>query len=311
MIFDFNANIIDTMKSTLDELAVLAAIVDAGSISAAAEQLGQTVSAVSRSLSRLEQKLGTTLMRRSTRRLELTEEGQFFLARSRKVIAAVEEAEEQLALRRGQPAGRLRVNAASPFMLHVLVPLIDGFRKRYPQIELELNSNDQIIDLLEHRTDVAVRIGSLTDSTLHARPLGSFRLRVLASPGYLAEHGRPTKVESLAAHSLLGFTAPESLNVWPLRWAGGEGYPISASLSASSGETLRQLALAGQGIVTLADFMTAQDRASDALVQVLASHTVDTRQPVHAVYYRNTALASRISCFLDDLAERMTELQVQ
>ena len=301
MIFDFNANIIDTMKSTLDELAVLAAIVDAGSISAAAEQLGQTVSAVSRSLSRLEQKLGTTLMRRSTRRLELTEEGQFFLARSRKVIAAVEEAEEQLALRRGQPAGRLRVNAASPFMLHVLVP----------QIELELNSNDQIIDLLEHRTDVAVRIGSLTDSTLHARPLGSFRLRVLASPGYLAEHGRPTKVESLAAHSLLGFTAPESLNVWPLRWAGGEGYPISASLSASSGETLRQLALAGQGIVTLADFMTAQDRASGALVQVLASHTVDTRQPVHAVYYRNTALASRISCFLDDLAERMTELQVQ
>ena len=297
------------MKSSLDELAVLAAIVDAGSISAAAEHLGQTVSAVSRSLSRLEYKLGTTLMRRSTRRLELTEEGQFFLARARSVLAAVEDAEEQLALRRDQPAGRLRVNAASPFMLHVLVPLIGGFRARYPQIELELNSSDQIIDLLEQRTDVALRIGALADSTLHARPLGSFRLRVLASPDYLAAHGRPTKVEALANHSLLGFTAPESLNTWPLRWSGGEGYPIQAALSASSGETLRQLALAGQGIVALSDFMTARDRADGTLVQILATHTVDTRQPVHAVYYRNTALASRISCFLDDLSARMAALQ--
>jgi len=296
------------MKSSLDELAVLAAIVDAGSISAAAEQLGQTVSAVSRSLSRLEHKLGTTLMRRSTRRLELTEEGQFFLARARKVLAAVEDAEEQLALRRDQPAGRLRVNAASPFMLHVVVPLIGGFRARYPQIELELNSSDQIIDLLEQRTDVALRIGTLADSTLNARPLGSFRLRVLASPDYLAERGKPTRVEALQGHALLGFTAPESLNTWPLRWAGGEGYPIQASLSASSGETLRQLALAGQGLVTLSDFMTARDRADGTLVQVLAAHTVDTRQPVHAVYYRNTALASRISCFLDYLAVEMAKL---
>lgn len=294
------------MKSSLDELAVLAAIVDAGSISAAAEQLGQTVSAVSRALSRLERKLGTTLLRRSTRRLELTEEGQFFLGRARKVLDAVEDAEEQLALRRDQPAGRLRVNAASPFMLHVLVPLVGGFRERFPQIELELNSSDQIIDLLEQRTDVALRIGPLADSTLHARPLGSFRLRVLASPDYLARHGHPRTVEALSAHQLLGFTQPESLNTWPLRWSGGEGYPITASLSASSGETLRQLAIAGQGLVSLSDFMTAQDRASGALVQVLAPHTLDVRQPVHAVYYRNTALASRISCFLDHLAERMS-----
>ncbi len=296
------------MKSSLDELAVLAAIVDAGSISAAAEHLGQTVSAVSRSLSRLEQKLGTTLMRRSTRRLELTEEGQFFLARARNVLAAVEDAEEQLALRRDQPAGRLRVNAASPFMLHVLVPLIGGFRERYPQIELELNSSDQIIDLLEQRTDVALRIGTLADSSLHARPLGSFRLRVLASPAYLAARGRPTQVESLANHSLLGFTAPESLNTWPCAGPGGEGYPIKAAVSASSGETLRQLALAGQGLVSLSDFMTARDRADGTLVQVLATHTLDTRQPVHAVYCRNTALASRISCFLDDLAAQMANL---
>lgn len=293
------------MKSSMEELVVLTTIVDAGSISAAAVHLGQTVSAVSRSLSRLERKLGSTLLRRSTRRLELTEEGQFFLSRARKVLAAVEEAEEQLALRHEQPAGRLRVNAASPFMLHVLVPLVAGFRARYPQIELELNSTDLIIDLLEQRTDVALRIGTLADSSLHARPLGSFRLRVLASPRYLAAHGQPDDVERLAGHQLLGFTQPDSLNTWPLRWSGGEGYTIAPTLSASSGETLRQLALADQGLVCLADFMTGQDRRSGALVQVLASHTLDVRQPVHAVYYRNTALASRISCFLDYLAAAM------
>lgn len=297
------------MKSSLDELAVLAAIVDSGSISAAADHLGQTVSAVSRSLGRLEHKLSTTLLRRSTRRMELTEEGQFFLARARKVLAAVEEAEEQLALRHNQPAGRLRVNAASPFVLHVLVPWVGHFRARYPQIELEINSSDQIIDLLEQRTDVALRIGALADSSLHARPLGSFPLKVLASPGYLARHGTPERVEDLAGHTLLGFTQPESLNQWPLRWAGGEGYRITPGLSASSGETLRQLAIADQGLVCLSDFMTADDRASGVLTQVLAPHTLDVRQAVHAVYYRNTALASRISCFLDLLAERMAQLQ--
>lgn len=296
------------MKSSLDELAVLAAIVDAGSISAAAEQLGQTVSAVSRALSRLEHKLGTTLMRRSTRRLELTEEGQFFLGRARKVLDAVEEAEEELAQRRDQPAGRLRVNAASPFVLHVLVPLVAGFRARYPQIQLELNSSDQIIDLLEQRTDVALRIGPLADSTLHARPMGSFRLRMLASPAYLAAHGTPRTVADLARHQLLGFTQPESLNAWPLRWEGGDRYPIAPTLSASSGETLRQLALAGQGLVTLSDFMTRADQVAGTLVPVLEAHTVDVRQPVHAVYYRNTALASRIRCFLDHLAEQIAPL---
>src|SRR6187402_709218 len=179
------------MKTTLDELQVFAAVVDTTSITAAAEHLGQTVSAISRSLGRLEEKLGVTLLRRTTRRLELTEEGQVFLAQARKIISAVEDAEEQMEVRRNQPAGLLRVNAASPFMLHVLVPLVRGFRAQYPDIELELNTNDQIIDLLEHRTDIAIRIGALTDSSLHARPLMTNRLRVLASPGYLRERGEP------------------------------------------------------------------------------------------------------------------------
>ena len=293
------------MKTTLDELLAFVRVVDSGSISAAAEQLTQTASGVSRALSRLEEKLDITLLRRTTRRLELTEEGQIFLVQARKILDAVESAEEQMKVRRQKPAGRLRVNAAAPFMLHVVVPLVAGFRAQYPDIQLELHSSDQIIDLLEQRTDVAIRIGPLRDSTLHARPLGSNRLRILASPTYLSTHGTPKNVEQLSGHSLLGFTQPDSLNQWPLRHAQGDSYSISPSLSASSGETLRQLALSGAGIVCLADFMTATDRERGELVQLLARDTVEVRQPIHAVYYRNTALASRITCFLDYLSAQL------
>ncbi|MCY1269563.1 HTH-type transcriptional regulator DmlR [compost metagenome] len=293
------------MKTTLDELQVFAAVVDSGSISAAAEHLAQTASGVSRALSRLEDKLEVTLLRRTTRRLELTEEGAAFLAQARRILASVEEAEEQMRVRRQRPAGRLRVNTASPFMLHAIVPLVGEFRARYPEIELELHSNDQIIDLLEQRTDVAIRIGALPDSSLHARPLCQSRRRVLASPAYLARHGTPPSVEALAGHSLIGFTQPDSLNDWPLRHALGQHWRIVPSLKASSGDTVRALALAGEGLVCLSDFMTDADRAAGRLVEVLAEQRVESLQPIHAVYYRNTALASRIACFLDFLGERM------
>lgn len=295
------------MKTTLDELQAFAQVVDGGSISAAAEQLGQTASGISRALSRLEDKLGVTLLRRTTRRLELTEEGSAFLTQARRILAAVEEAEEQMSLRRQVPAGRLRVDAATPFLLHVLVPLVVGFRQRYPQIELELTSNEQNIDLLEQRTDLAIRIGALRDSSLHARPLGHSQVRVLASPAYLAARGMPQTPAELEGHDLLGFTQLEHLNSWPLRHAQGDNLTITPTLRASSGETLRQLALAGAGLVCLSDFLTAADRERGALVEVLAEHRSLRRQPISAVYYRNTALAARITCFLDYLAEHMAQ----
>ncbi|MCH8857841.1 MAG: LysR family transcriptional regulator [Proteobacteria bacterium] len=294
------------MKTTLEELQAFARVVSAGSITAAAEQLGQTVSGTSRALSRLEQKLETTLLRRTTRRIELTEEGQAFLAHTRAILASIENAEEQMAARRTQPAGRLRVNAATPFMLHAIVPLMPAFRRAYPQITLELDTDELNIDLIERRTDIAIRIGMLTDSTLHARPLGSSRLRVLASPAYLAARGRPKTVASLAEHELIGFTQPEALNQWPLRGPHGDAWQVTPTLTASSGETLRQLALQGLGLVCLADFMADADRAKGDLVQVLARDTADVRQPIYAVYYRNTRLSARIACFLDFLAERLS-----
>ena len=295
------------MKTTLDELQAFVAVVDTGSITAASELLDLTVSATSRTLARLEEKLQTTLLRRTTRRLELTEEGAAFLTRARAILTSVDEAEELMAARRVRPAGRLRVDAATPFMLHVLVPLVDSFRAAYPEVELDLHSHEGIVDLIEKRSDVAFRIGALKDSSMHARPVGSSRIRVLASPAYLARQGTPADTQQLAQHALLGFTQPESLNDWPLRESSGELMRIQPAISSSSGETLRHMALAGLGIVCLSDFMTRADRESGALVPLLQDQLLDVRQSVHAVYYRNTALASRITCFVDHVVGALRE----
>lgn len=291
------------MKTTLDELRTFITVVDTGSISGAAEQLGQTVSGASRTLRRLEEKLQTTLLRRTTRRLELTEEGQALLDRARQILASVEEAEEHMAARRERPAGRLRVDASTPFMLHAIVPAVAGYRERYPEVELELVSNEGITDLLERRTDVALRIGPLKDSTLHARPMGNSRLRIMASPAYLHAHGKPRKVADLAGHTLLGFTQPEVLNTWPLHRADGAPLHMRPDIRSSSGETLRQLAIAGAGIVCLSEFMTRKDLDQGSLIELLPRQTIDVRQPINAVYYRNTALSLRIKSFLDFLGE--------
>ncbi|UGQ48115.1 LysR family transcriptional regulator [Massilia endophytica] len=293
------------MDINSDDLKIFVAVVDSGTLSAASVHLGQTTSGVSRALSRLEEKLQATLLTRTTRRMELTEEGRLFLDKARAILASMEEMEECIRIRRQQPAGRLAVDAASPFMLHCVVPHVAEFRALFPEIRLELRSNDQIADLIEHRTDIAIRIGALSDSTLHARPLSSSPLHILASPDYIARHGLPAAPEDLANHTLLGFVQYELGNQWPLRHAGGNSYAVTPALSASSGETLRQLALEGQGIVCLADFMTRGDIASSRLVPLLQDFTTGFRQPIHAVYYRNTQLAQRISCFLDFLQRKL------
>ena len=293
------------MKARSDELQVFISVIESGSISAAAEQAGQTPSAISRTLARLESKLDTTLLNRTTRRMELTEEGRFFFEQAKAILAQMDALEDCLALRRQTPSGRLRINAASPFMLHAIVPYVAEFRQRYPDIALELNSDDLIIDLIEHSTDIAIRIGVLADSTLHARALGSTPLNILASPQYLAQHGTPRRVEDLARHTLLGFSQTETLNHWPLRHADGDRWFIRPQLSASSGETLRQLALAGEGIVCLSHFMTHEDIRLGHLQVILAQANSGYRQPINAVYYRNSQLALRIQCFLDFIQEKL------
>ncbi|PHV05884.1 LysR family transcriptional regulator [Janthinobacterium sp. BJB412] len=293
------------MDINSDDLKIFVTVVDSGTLSAASVHLGQTTSGVSRALSRLEDKLATSLLTRTTRRMELTEEGGLFLQQARAILGAMEQAEEAIRIRRQRPAGRLCVDAASPFMLHCVVPHVAEFRALYPDIRLELSSNDQIADLIEHRTDIAIRIGALSDSTLHARALSSSPLHVLASPDYLRRHGTPKMPEQLAGHNLLGFSHYEQGNAWPLRHDDGNSLQVAPALAASSGETLRQLALAGQGIVCLADFMTREDVKAGRLVPLLAGFNSGYRQQIHAVYYRNTQLSQRISCFLEFLQQKL------
>ena len=293
------------MDINSDDLKIFVTVVDSGTLSAASVHLGQTTSGVSRALSRLEDKLATSLLTRTTRRMELTEEGGVFLQQARAILGAMEQAEEAIRIRRQKPAGRLCVDAASPFMLHCVVPHVAEFRALYPDIRLELSSNDQIADLIEHRTDIAIRIGALSDSTLHARALSSSPLHVLASPDYLRRHGTPKMPEQLAGHSLLGFSHYEQGNAWPLRHDDGNSLQVAPALAASSGETLRQLALAGQGIACLADFMTREDIKAGRLVPLLAGFNSGYRQQIHAVYYRNTQLSQRISCFLEFLQQKL------
>lgn len=293
------------MKTTLDEMQTFIAVVDHGSITAAAEELHQTISTTSRTLARLEKKLQTTLLNRTTRRLELTEEGRTYLELVRNIINNVEETEELMTARLNVPAGRLRIDAATPFMLHVIVPLVKGYRESYPQVDLELNSNEGITDLIERRTDVAIRIGNLKDSTLHATPIGISRIRILTSPAYLEKYGAPKNVADLAQHQLLGFSQPETLNEWPILDENGEILHIKPAIRSSSGETLRQLALAGAGIVCLSDFMTAKDRQSGNLQVLLDKEILDICQPINAVYYRNTKLSSRIASFVNYLTKTL------
>ncbi|RMQ40114.1 LysR family transcriptional regulator [Pseudomonas cichorii] len=295
------------MKARSDELQVFVSVIENGSISAAAEHMGQTPSGISRTLSRLEAKLETTLINRTTRRMDLTEEGKFFLERARQILEQMADLEEHLYLSRQTPSGRLRVNAASPFMLHSVVPYVAEFRQLYPDIQLELNSNDLYIDLLEQNTDIAIRIGALADSTLHARSLGCCPLNILASPGYLQRRGRPVSVGELAQHTLLGFSHSDTLNNWPLRHAEGDSWPIRPSLSASSGDTLRHLALAGEGIVCLSHFMTHEDIREGRLEVLLTEANNGYRQPINAVYYRNSKLALRIQCFLDFMQDKLAQ----
>jgi DNA-binding transcriptional LysR family regulator len=300
------------MKTTTEELLAFVTVIDSGSITAAAETLQQTVSGVSRALTRLEHKLDSTLVRRTTRRLQLTDEGELFLVRARAILAAMEDAEESIARQRERPAGRLRVDAASPFMLHCIVPHVQAFAAAYPEIVLELSSNERFVDLMEQRVDIAIRIGALQDSTLHARSLGRSRIRILASPAYLAERGEPRTVAELRGHRLIGFTAPDSLNDWPLldddnpaASNAGARFRIVPDIAASSGETMRQLALAGGGIVCLAAYMTSADVASGRLRTVMDSTLLDVRQPISAVFYQSASMAGRAKAFLDFLAGRL------
>ncbi|MGL6316375.1 LysR substrate-binding domain-containing protein [Vibrio sp. WXL103] len=292
------------MRTRSDDLEILLTVVDSGGFSAAAEQMEIQVAKVSRAVSRIEAQLGVTILNRTTRRVKPTEEGQQFIERIRQALGQLEVAEEEVMTRGLTPQGRLRVDAASPFIFHQLVPLIKAFKTEYPDIELELTSNEGFVDLLEKRTDIAIRIGKLTDSTLHARALGKSELFIVASPEYLAAWDTPHHSDQLAAHQLIGFSDVKILNYWPI----DGGVMITPCFSASNGETVRQMALDGNGIACLSGFMVKKDIQAGRLVALFEQQKMkDTgRELVNAVYYKSSNVARRITAFIDFIQPRLT-----
>ncbi len=292
-----------TIITRSDDLEILLAVVDSGGFSAAAALLDIQVAKVSRSINRLEQQLSTTLLNRTTRRVELTEEGQRFVQQIREGLTLLSTAEEQIKQSQQTPSGRLRVDTPSSFVLHQIVPHISAFKAAYPRIDLELSADDNIIDLLEKRTDIAIRIGKLEDSTLTARLLGHSRLHIVATTNYLQQQGRPETPAELNQHQCLGFLSPSTLNIWPV----GSGITIKPYIAASNGEILRQLCLSHNGIACLSYFMIKDDLDSGRLQPILNDYiqSPHPREIVQAVYYRNSALSNRIKVFLDFIQPRL------
>lgn len=291
------------MQTRSDDLQILLSVIDCGGFSAAADILNIQIARVSRAVSKIEKQLAVTILNRTTRRIELTDEGRQFIESVRIGLAYIQQAEEDLVSRGELPAGKLRIDAASPFVFHQLVPLIQPFKVAFPDIHIELTSNEGFVDLLEKKTDVAIRIGTLTDSTLHARPLGKSLLYLVASPDYLAKRGLPQQAGDLRQHQLIGFAGIKILNCWPL----AEIDYIEPDLIASNGETVRQLALAGNGIACLSGFMVKEDIASGKLISLLETQKLSNtgREQINAVYYKSSSVARRISAFIDFIQPKL------
>lgn len=295
------------MKASSEELKVFVSVVESGSFSRAAEQLHMANSAVSRTIKKLENKLGVALLTRTTRHLALTQEGERYFRRVQSFLQEMTSAENDLIESRYAPKGLLRVDAATPVILHLLMPMIKPFRERYPDVTLSLISSESFINLIERKVDVAIRAGNLTDSTLRARLLFISYRKLVASPEYLEKRGTPHNVTDLDRHECLGFVDPSRLNRWPVTQESGELYDIHVGMSSNSGETIKQLCLNGIGIACLSDYMIDKEIAEGKLVEVLAEQRLPVEMPFNAVYYSDLGVSQRVRAFIDFLSEWMSE----
>ncbi|CAB3799297.1 LysR family transcriptional regulator [Paraburkholderia fynbosensis] len=289
------------------ELEVFVRSVELGGFSAAARALGMTPSAVSKLVARLEARLGARLLNRSTRNLQLTPEGCVFYERGVRVLAELDETERGAALG-ATPRGRLRVHANVPLGRHYLLPLAPAFLDAHPDITLDIVLTDQVVDLLEQRTDVAIRSGPLKDSQLVARKLGDAGMVIVGAPAYLARHGTPGTPADLHAHNRLGFGFARAANGWPLLDEDGRSIdvPVEGNALVSDGETLRQLAVAGVGLARLASFQVRDDVAAGRLVVLLDAFNPGDTEPVNVLYLgQGGHLPARVRALLDFLVQRM------
>lgn len=289
------------------EMASFVAVVDAGSFVGAAEVLGLSKAAVSRHVAELEQRLGVRLLQRTTRRLSLTAEGEQFHARCKDLLATLDEAEAEVTARRGEPVGRIKVNAPLSFGVLHLAPLWGRFIERNPKVVLDITLSDRIVDLVEEGYDLAVRIANMPGSNLVGRCLAETRMVLCAAPEYLARHGTPTRPAELAAHRILAYSYWSTGDEW--RFTGPEG-PVSVRirplLYANNGDTCRAAALDGQGVILQPDFIVGEDLRAGRLVELMPAYR-SIRIGIHAVYPSRKYLPLKVRRLVDFLAEAFVE----
>jgi DNA-binding transcriptional LysR family regulator len=279
------------------EMTVFVRVVEHGGFASAGRVLGLSPSAVSKLMTRLEQRLGAALVRRSTRKLALTPEGQQFHARALGILSDIDFAEREVG-GANLPSGRIRINSSASYVAHVLADLLPAFLNQYPEISVDVVQTDAVADLLQERSDVAIRAGLLPASSLIARSLGDTRLIVVASPSWIERHGMPANAGDLIARDRLGFSYPRAAGDW-LR----AGEADHARVRVSDGEGIRRLALAGVAAALIAEFTIREDIARGRLVPLPTQGPLIKREPFHAVYVGQSAkLPARIRVVLDYLA---------
>ncbi|MEE1886613.1 LysR family transcriptional regulator [Pseudomonas carassii] len=285
----------------LQSMAVFVKAADSGSFSAAGAALGISSQMAGKHVSALEQQLGVKLLNRTTRRQHLTEVGQQYYERCKRVLAEVEAA-DALALNHAlAPRGRLRISAPVTYGNYCLIPVLGRYLRRNPQVKVELSLNDRIVDLVDEGFDAVIRIGRLSDSTLVARPLAPYRLIACAAPAYLATHGTPRTPDDLAGHHCLGYNAWPSPVTQEWELLGGENLQRLAQdsrLQINDARAQRTAACEGLGIILGSEMMLADDLRLGRLVQLFPQLKAPQRQ-VHLLYARDPRMAPKLRSFVD------------
>ena len=288
----------------LQAMRVFVGVVDAGSFAGAADALGLSRTMASKHVRDLEEQLGARLLNRTTRRVSLTGAGGVYAERCREILAALDEADHEAALQSLTPRGRLRINAPMSFGVAHIAPLLDGYMRRYGEVEVDLVLNDRFVDLVEEGYDLAIRIGALANSSLVARRLATTRLVACAAPAYLARAGTPLAPVDLAGHVCLGYSLLTDRNLWrfadPARPNGTVAVRVTERLTSNNGEALKQAACSGLGVILEPDFIVHDAIADGRLVEILPAFAPPPTG-VHALYPHHRQLSARVRTFIDYL----------
>ena len=286
-------------------MSVLVAVVDAGSLSAAARHLGMPLATVSRKVAELESHLNTRLLHRTTRQLSLTEAGSSYVAACRRILEDIGEAERAASGEYAAPKGELVLTAPIVFgRLHV-VPVVAEFLAHYPEIDVNLILTDRVVHLMDEHVDIAVRIGELPDSSFMAKKVGAVRRVVCASPAYLARHGVPLQPDELASHECISFEVLASMRAWSFGSGKAEqSVPIHSRFTVNTAEAAISAAVLGVGLTRVLSYQVA-DALHDGKLQVVLENFESAPLPINLVHKGQGPVPLKLRAFLDFVTPRL------